>query len=64
MESYLMLYIWWGLQLPAAFSPDKADAALKNSFLFSKTKLSKIIYSFALHPIFFHLLIRDANVDK
>lgn len=32
--------------------------------LFIKTNLSKIIYSFARHPIFSHLLIKDANVDK
>lgn len=32
--------------------------------LFIMTTLSKIVYSFALHPIFSLLLIRDANVDK
>lgn len=36
----------------------------KTCLLFIMTKLSKIIYSFTLHPIFSHSLIRDANVDK
>lgn len=53
---------------PAAssfFSPGSISLKKnQNSFLFSKTKLSKIIYSFTLHPIFSHLLIRDANIDK
>lgn len=32
--------------------------------VFIETKLRKIIYSFACHPIFSHLLIKDANVNK
>lgn len=32
--------------------------------LFITTILSKIICSVAPHPIFSHLLIRDANVDE
>ena len=37
-------------QLPAAFPPGIISL--------------KILYSYILHPIFSHLLIRDANVDK